>query len=64
MLGQLTCFRSTPDAGQLCRSGSDCAGLCLAVPGRATGQCSAEDPIFGCFELLGEAGERMGLCID
>ncbi|CUH85926.1 hypothetical protein [Thalassovita mediterranea] len=57
---QYVCFRPQPDAGQACRTENDCTGFCLAE----TKQCSAQTPIFGCFDLLDADGRQQTICID
>lgn len=58
------CAMPTPDAGQSCRSETDCSGFCLASEGDGPGQCSPITPYFGCHEVLIGNGERVGLCVD
>lgn len=60
-----TCALPTADAGQSCRSGADCDGLCLApAAANGAGQCSPVSPYFGCHEVLVAAGESATLCVD
>lgn len=54
------CFRPTPDAGKSCMKASDCSGLCMAD----TMTCSKVTPQFGCFEMMNEDGQQVGLCVD
>ena len=54
------CFRPTPDAGKACTKASDCSGLCMAD----TMTCSKVTPQFGCFEMMTEDGQKVGLCVD
>ena len=60
MLGSEQCFRPTPDAGKACKKASDCSGACLGE----TMTCSAVTPMFGCFEVVMEDGQKAGLCVD
>ena len=54
------CILPTPDAGQACDSGDDCASLCLAE----TRQCAPTTPFFGCHATLQPDGTEVTLCID
>ncbi len=60
MVGGEICYKPTPDGGQSCRKASDCSGACMAD----TRTCSKVTPQFGCFELLDDRGQKVGLCID
>lgn len=63
-IGILTCIRPTPDAGKTCTRAGDCAGACVAEAESAVGACSPVTPIFGCFSLFDDAGERVEICVD
>jgi hypothetical protein len=54
------CYRNTPDAGKLCRSASDCDGLCLA----RSRTCTPFKPFLGCHEVLTEGGLPATLCLE
>lgn len=63
------CFYPQRDAGKPCDRDGQCTGHCLLVDPAARidgmpGQCSAVEPMFGCFEFLDEQGRRQGICID
>ncbi len=58
--GQPACEKGTPDAGQSCTRESDCEGFCLA----ATNTCSAQNPLFGCHEILTDQGQMATICVD
>lgn len=55
-----TCAKPTPDAGNACTKASDCAGACLAE----TMTCSTMTPMFGCYAVVMEDGQKVGLCVD
>ncbi|MCB1338703.1 MAG: hypothetical protein KDK10_15035 [Maritimibacter sp.] len=57
---QTLCILPTADAGQACETAADCSGFCLAE----TGTCSAEAPIFGCFDVKDLDGATLTLCVD
>lgn len=54
------CAKPTPDAGKSCNKPSDCTGYCMAQ----TMTCSAQTPQFGCFDIVIEGGNTIGLCVD
>lgn len=54
------CAKPTSDAGKACTKASDCAGACLAE----TMTCSTMTPMFGCYEVVMEDGQKVGLCVD
>ena len=55
-----TCAKPTPDAGKACTKASDCSGTCLGE----TMTCSTMTPMFGCYEVVMEDGQKVGLCVD
>lgn len=55
-----TCAKPTPDAGKSCRKAGDCSGFCLGE----TMTCSTVTPMFGCYEVVTEAGQKAMLCVD
>jgi hypothetical protein len=60
LLPDEVCFRPTPDAGKACTKAGDCSGQCMAD----TMTCSKVTPQFGCFEMMTEDGQKVGLCVD
>ena len=62
--GAKMCFLQTKDSGKSCQRSTDCESLCLISEDTGKGQCAAEKPLFGCFDMLDENGERIALCID
>lgn len=54
------CLRPTPDAGKACQRASDCSGACMAD----TLSCSKVTPQFGCYQVVMEDGQKVGLCVD
>jgi hypothetical protein len=58
--GLYACVTPTRDAGRSCRTGADCAGLCLA----RSMTCAPVAPLFGCNEVLDSRGARQTLCVD
>jgi hypothetical protein len=55
-----TCAMPTPDAGKACTKPADCSGVCLGE----TMTCSALTPMFGCYEVVMEGGQKAMLCVD
>ena len=55
-----TCAMPTPDAGKSCRKASDCSGSCLGE----TMTCSKLAPMFGCYEVVMENGQKASLWVD
>ena len=53
------CVTRTRDAGQSCRSGSDCAGDCLA----RSMTCAPAKPLLGCNAVLNDAGIEVNQCV-
>ena len=58
--GSFLCYEETRDANKACRRESDCEGLCLA----RSRSCAPIKPLFGCNEILTEAGFPATVCID
>jgi len=56
----LVCVRPTRDAGQSCASGRDCDGQCLA----RSMTCAPVTPLFGCHEVLSDAGRPENACLQ
>lgn len=55
-----TCYRTPRDANKSCTTGNDCEGLCLA----RSRTCAPVDPLFGCHEVISDAGIRQTLCTE
>ena len=55
-----TCAKPTPDAGKACTNASDCSRSCMAD----TMTCSTISPQFGCYDIVMEDGQKVGLCVD
>lgn len=55
-----TCAKPTPDAGKSCSRASDCSGFCLGE----TMTCSPVTPMFGCYEVVTETGQKASVCVD
>ena len=62
--GAKMCFLQTKDGGQSCRRSADCESGCLASPDTGKGQCAAERPLFGCFDMFDENGDLTAICVD
>ncbi len=58
--GQPSCEKTTADAGKSCSKESDCEGFCLAE----TKSCAPQNPLFGCYDVLTEAGTKATICVD
>ena len=54
------CLQPTRDANQSCQSGSDCDGACLA----RSRTCAPVKPLFGCHEILSDAGQQFTECLN
>lgn len=55
-----TCAKPTPDADKPCTKASDCSGACMAD----TMTCSKTTPQIGCYDIVMEDGQKVGLCVD
>ncbi len=70
LLGNEICVQTLPDAGETCSDSTDCLGRCLiqgdsVEPGMtATGQCTANDNPFGCFQAVRDGVADGMLCVD
>lgn len=74
LFGKPMCVRRFSDAGKVCSDKSDCIGRCiiedkgqlqsLAIDTGTTGQCQADDRLFGCYAEIvnGRVTERV--CVD
>lgn len=58
--GLMTCVVTPPDAGQSCRTSSDCVSECLA----RSRTCAPLLPLVGCNEILDATGRALTLCRD
>jgi len=64
------CVVPYADAGQACRSGSECdAGVCqgaVEASGQAsvTGQCQASNMAFGCYTRVNNGRAEAAICVD
>ena len=54
------CYETTRDANQSCSAGSDCQGLCLA----RSRTCAPVTPLFGCQQVLTNAGVQATVCLE
>lgn len=54
------CFSTPSDAGESCSRASDCSSACLA----RSRTCAPAQPLFGCHEVLTEAGQRATQCLE
>ena len=57
------CAPAFTDAGQACKSPSDCEGYCLGDTD-GEGQCAAAPFVTGCTNFLGLGGKAMAICVD
>lgn len=55
-----TCFRTTSDANDVCSTGRDCEGQCLA----RSRTCAPITPLFGCHEIISDGGLRQTMCTE
>jgi hypothetical protein len=58
--GLLACFETPRDAGKSCSRSTQCESACLA----RSQTCAPVKPLFGCNEILNEAGTRQTQCLD
>lgn len=70
MLGWENCIQTFADGGAVCSDSSDCMGECrntseFAEAGTAaTGQCTMNDSIFGCYQTIENGTAGAALCVD
>jgi hypothetical protein len=72
MLGSLMCVIPYADAGKPCTDSGQCLGACLAeyqsgvfsVASGATGQCQADNAVFGCLGEVQHGRIDGFLCVD
>lgn len=72
LLGWDNCIQPMPDAGQACSNQSDCIDRCMLPIGKeyaefgeeVTGQCSANDNPFGCYQTVDNGMATPALCVD
>lgn len=66
----LQCVIPYADAGNACRSGSECqSGVCqgsVEASGRANvaGQCQASNMAFGCYTRINNGRAEAAICVD
>ncbi len=64
------CVTPFPDAGTICRDGSECQGDCIVEgsvqmqTGGDVGICQRDDALFGCFGTVENGAILRGLCVD
>jgi hypothetical protein len=56
--GLWACIRTTRDGGRTCATATACEGECLA----RSRTCAPFEPLFGCHEVLDQAGRPQTLC--
>lgn len=70
MLGWENCIQTFADGGEACSDSSDCMGECrntgeFAEAGTpATGQCTVNDNVFGCYQTIENGRAGGALCVD
>ncbi|RIJ22310.1 hypothetical protein D1224_12205 [Henriciella barbarensis] len=70
MLGWENCIQTFADGGKTCSDSSDCTGECRSAGefvdagAAATGQCTANDNIFGCYQTIENGRAGGALCVD
>lgn len=60
LTGTFVCYENMKDANKGCRVASDCDGVCLA----RSMTCSPVKPLFGCNEVLTNAGLKTTVCLN
>ncbi|MFP1643017.1 hypothetical protein [Pontitalea aquivivens] len=58
--GVWVCLRTPRDAGQACRTGTECEGACLA----RSMTCAPFVPLLGCHEVMTGSGLRVTECVQ
>ncbi len=69
MIGMEMCVHPYADAGATCSDSSECEGKCVAGAGNApdeaiTGQCQADDRLFGCYAEVKAGKAAYTICVD
>lgn len=69
-IGAELCVKPFADAGKQCTDTAQCAGKCVGTADQASatgpisGQCQADDRLFGCYSEI-KAGKAMNaICVD
>ncbi len=60
LTGTFVCYEKTRDANKSCSASSDCEGECLA----RSRTCSPVTPMFGCNDVLTNAGRLTTVCTN
>ena len=69
-LGMEQCVRPFADAGKACTDTSQCEGKCVGSAGSASGnekvsgQCQADDRLFGCYSEIKDGKAAYAICVD
>ncbi len=69
-LGMEQCVRAFADAGKACTDTSQCQGKCVGSAGAASasekvsGQCQADDRLFGCYSEIRDGKAAYAICVD
>lgn len=70
MLGMEMCVYAYADAGRQCTDSAQCEGKCVGSAGSvapdkaATGQCQADDRLFGCYAEIKGGKSAYAICVD
>ena len=70
MLGWENCIQTFTDGGKTCADSADCMGECritgdfVEVGAPATGQCTRNDKVFGCYQTIENGRAGGALCVD
>lgn len=70
MLGMEMCVHPYADAGKQCSDSSQCQGKCVGSAGSTstssavTGQCQADDRLFGCYSEIKGGKAAYAICVD
>lgn len=69
-LGMEQCVHPFADAGKACTDTSQCEGKCVGSAGSASasekvsGQCQADDRLFGCYSEIRDGKAAYAICVD
>ncbi len=71
MLGMEMCVHAYADAGRTCTDSAQCQGRCVGPAGgegsagaAVSGQCQADDRLFGCYSEVKGGSAAYAICVD
>lgn len=69
-IGAELCVRPFADAGKQCTDSAQCQGKCVGtaeqetLAGAVSGQCQADDRLFGCYSEIRNGKAVNAICVD